>query len=142
MSVRHIRVCINTTLTSVTKQAFEFEAMTKKLYPFLPLPLAPHVFVMNFVNGCLTLGVNDAVWLAELRYEVSELRNKLRKEAGWHGLASIALKVVPLCWKEKEKPIGSTQVRLSVKARTAITSLSETIGDEHLRQALQRLART
>ena len=68
--------------------------MNTKLQAYLPLSLFQRVFIVNFTQGCLTLGVHDAAWLAELRYELPRLRDILRREAGWYGLGSIQLKVI------------------------------------------------
>lgn len=138
-AMRHIRTCIHHSLTSVTKKASEFQAMTQKLHAFLPFPLATHVFVLSFMRGCLTLGVNDAVWLNELRYEVPSLRSKLRQQSGWHGLVSIDLKVVHTV--QYQKPKVTPKKPLSAQARAGIQAACADMPDEKLRQALQALAR-
>lgn len=122
MSVRHVRTCIQASLGVLSKQALELEAMNATLQAYLPLSLFQRVFVVSFTQGCLTLGVHDAAWLTELRYESSRLRDVLRREAKWYGLGSIQLKVIqPEARKAKKK---STK-KNTVEAHQAICQALE-----------------
>lgn len=91
--MRHITDCSNTILTEICQQAIQLETLTAKIKPYLPEALRNECTVGSFKNCCLLLVIKNPMWAVPLRYSLPELRDKLRKEAGLHQLASIKIHI-------------------------------------------------
>ncbi len=108
----------------------------------LPDSLRQYCRVTRFVQGCLTLGVSDAVWMSLLRYQLPELRDKLRQDNRFYALRSIDLEMQPAMHDfDRKKPLFVERA-LSTIARQSIKETSEHITYEPLSHALKHLLET
>ena len=89
--MRHISQCLNTQLLDICQHSMLLETLSIKVSAYLPEALVPHCNVASFDKGCLFLAVTDAIWMAQLRYIIPELRNKLRTQAKIFQLSSIKI---------------------------------------------------
>ncbi|MCX7115094.1 MAG: DUF721 domain-containing protein [Gammaproteobacteria bacterium] len=123
-------------LKSQIDAQLQLEVLVKTL---LPDTLGAYCRVSRFVQGCLTLAVTDAVWMALLRYQLPELRDKLRQDNRFSGLRSIDLEMQPaMNDMERKKPLF-VERPLSAIARESIQETSEHIVYEPLSRALKHL---
>lgn len=125
MSVRHLSLCLDPNLLAFKEKVENLAKMEVQLQNYLPESLRLVCFVSSFKQGCLTIGVADAVWLTPLRYEVPALRDRLRSEGGLHGLTSIQLKVLPFVHEFKKSVKTPVRHALSEAAREALNEMRE-----------------
>jgi hypothetical protein len=117
--MRQITQCFTHALSSIYKEAAQLKALTalvqEQLGQSQPVPCQ----VSRFSEGCLVLTVEDAVFAAQLRYELPTLRDQLRK-AGLHHLTSIRIYLSPgttqkAFKKHKKAPILSNQAKKTIR---------------------------
>ncbi|MCH9756799.1 MAG: DUF721 domain-containing protein [Gammaproteobacteria bacterium] len=134
--MRQITQCFNTSLASIYKEATQLEALTTLVQQHLdskdPIPCQ----VSRFSGGCLVLQVEDAVWAAQLRYELPSLRDNLRK-AGLHQLTSIRINL-SLSTNKPSKTNSHTAL-LSNNAKKTICESAKHCSYPPLKEALLRL---
>lgn len=91
--MRKIVDCLNPTLQSICKKAIELESMTEIVQQYLPVRYQEHCKVGSFSKGCLYLHVPNALFAAELRYLLPELRDQLRSEGRLYQLITIKIQI-------------------------------------------------
>ncbi len=137
--MRRINQFLNPRLVEICERTEQIQVLNNTLGLYLPVSLQPHCHVGSFNGGCLIIIANDAVWAAELRYHLPELRDRLRKEAGVYQLTSIKISIsapeIPL--EKNHNKVSS----LSSKARESIKGCEENCSYTPLKEALHRLAR-
>ena len=97
--MKHITSCFSSNLVNLCHRSFQSEKTKEVLDKHLPDNLKAHVFVGEFKFGVLTLIVDCPLWHSQLRMNLPELRDKLRKEPGYQKLSSINVKVEPEFFK-------------------------------------------
>ena len=136
--MRRINRCLNTQLLDICQRTVQLEELNSKLLGYLPQVLQEHCHVGSFNRGCLVIVVSDSVWASQLRYNIPELRDKLRGEAGIYQLSSIKVAIA------STEKIHSTKrppaAGLSPKAREVILASGEQCNYLPLKEALQKLA--
>lgn len=137
--MRSISHCLNKQLTEICQRSLQLEELTHKVKQLLPENIAGECSVGSFNKGCLVLTTTDAVWAAQLRYAVPELRDKLRKEAGLYQLSSIKVTVSTPTF-QYEKQSQPQRNGLSEKAKASIVQESQQCTYEPLQKALLHLA--
>ena len=138
--MRRINRYLNTRLVEICKRTLQLEELNLKLSEFLPATHQKHCHVGSFTHGCLVIVVSDPVWASELRYNIPELRDKLRKEAGIYQLSSIKLMVATSEAPQTTKQLNTP--KLSSNARQAIYSGGNQCDYQPLKNALLQLARS
>jgi hypothetical protein len=122
--MRHITRCLNTQLAEICKQAMKVEELDTLVSGFLPESLREQCHAGSFNNSCLVLVTHDPAWASQLRFILPELRDKLRREAGIHQLASI--KITVNTEKKKVEKIKSSSIpSMTDKAREGLRLLKE-----------------
>lgn len=137
--MRSISHCLNKQLADICQRSFELEDLTNKIKQLLPENLAGECLVGSFNKGCLILTTTDAVWAAQLRYAVPELRDRLRKEACLYQLSSIKVAINTPTFKY-EKQAQPKKNELSEKAKATIVHESQQCTYQPLQKALLHLA--
>ena len=137
--MRPIKTCFNRQLAEICQQSIVIEDLSIQVRERLPEELKDHCSVGSFEKGCLTLCVADAVWATPLRYALPDLRDALRKEAGFYKLTSIKIAIQELA-RAPEKLTKKRGPRLSAEAKETIISESEVCTYQPLKQALIQLA--
>jgi hypothetical protein len=138
--MRRIGQCLNPKLTEIYKQAVRLVELNKKVIAYLPEPFRDHFSVGSFNQGQLVLHTLDPTWASQLRYQLPELRDYLRKEAGIYQLVSIKIMIV--AHQLLSTNVVSKPHVLSAKARELIHAGSEHCAYPPLKAALRRLAST
>lgn len=138
--MRRISQCLNTQLAEILQRAVMLKKLNDKLINYLPEQLRNHFTVGSFTNGNLVLVTPDPVWASQLRYQLSELRDYLRKEAGIYQLASIKISVSMLTNHQPTKPKLKFPP-ISTKSREMILTGSENCDYAPLKDALKGLAK-
>lgn len=135
--MRHITRCLNPQLSDICQRAIKLEELNAKIYRYLPDNLREQCYVGSFTNSCLVLVTTDPVWASQLRYALSELRDKLRSEAGIYQLASIKV-VVSM---QNNMTVSKPPVKpvLSEKASEILRSAAEQFTYAPLRKAFQQI---
>ncbi len=140
-TMRQITQCLNTPLASIYKQASQLESLTRLVQRHLSKHKHEAVpcRVSRFTNGCLVLAVDDPVWATQLRYELPNLRDKLRQE-GLHQLISIRINLLPATPAAKPPQKKSRDVSISNEAKRNIRESAAHCHYAPLKEALERLS--
>jgi len=140
--MRRITQCFNTPLASIYKQASQLDKLTALVQRHLkknehePVPCK----VSRFESGCLILAVDNPVWAAQLRFELPNLRDKLRQE-GLHQLTSIRISLLPATPAAKPPKKKSRDVCISNDAKRNIRESAAHCSYAPLKEALERLSK-
>lgn len=138
--MRRINQYLNPRLVEICERAVKIEELNITLASYLPISLQQQCHVGGFNGGCLIIITKDAVWAAELRYYLPELRDRLRKEAGIYQLTSIKIAIAtPEITYAAKNP--NNTATLSSKARETISVCEQQCTYTPLKEALHRLAR-
>ncbi len=134
--MRQITQCLNSSLASIYQEAAELNTLTALVCEQLQENIPCHV--SRFSKGCLTLTVEDAVWAAQLRYELPTLRDQLRK-AGLHHLISIRISLAPHNIHPLLRRYKKRSPQFSKQAKQVICESAEACSYPPLKAALERL---
>lgn len=88
--------CVNKDILSIYRKVVSVEAVQQIVNQYLAKEYQGLVHASSFDKGILQLTVNDNRLATEIRYQLPELRNKLRKEPALYTLSLIKLIVQPL----------------------------------------------
>lgn len=137
--LKPINRCLNKQLLDICQRAAQLDELNSKVKAYLPTDLVEHCTVASFTRGTLILSTAHASWATELRYVIPELRDKLRKEAGFYQLVSIKIAVTE---KTYQQPLAKAKTAkpLSEKSRKDIQAASELCQYPPLREALYQLS--
>ena len=138
--MRQITQCLNTPLASIYKQALQLETLTNLVQRHLGKSKPVPCKVSRFTSGCLILSVEDPVWAAQLRYELPNLRDKLRQE-GLHQLTSIQISLSPATPAPKPTKKKRVTPRLSTGATQTIRESAAHCSYGPLKEALEHLSK-
>lgn len=95
-----------------------------------------HCQVGNVRDGVLILYVDSTAWASRLRYQGTALLKQLQLRRGLASLQQVEIKVLPIQEKiEKNRPAVLTH-----EASSYLSACADSIEDNGLRTALQRLA--
>jgi hypothetical protein len=72
--------CINQDLLNIYQKSAEIEQLEKTISNYLPENAKAYVKIASFNKGTLTLSCSRQDIAYELRYQLPEIRNQLRKE--------------------------------------------------------------
>lgn len=136
--IRPINRCLNSQLLEICQQAIKLDELNGKIKAILASPLNTHCSAAAFNSGCLLITVTNSAWATELRYQLPELRDKLRK-TGLYQLRSIKIALAEFDPKQLEQDV-TTKRLLSSSARTTIQNASKYCSYQPLRDALLHLA--
>ena len=139
--MRRITQCFNTPLAAIYKQASQLEALTTLVQNYFKKTQHASVpcTVSRFTNGCLILAVDDPVWAAQLRFELPNLRDKLRQE-GLHQLTSIQINMLPATPAAKPPEKKDRDASISNDAKRNIRESAAHCSYAPLQEVLQRLS--
>ncbi len=137
--MRPINRCLNKQLLDICQRNVQISSLNEKLQQFLPLTLKGHCQVGNFNKGCLTIITKNTVWATELRYSLPDLRDRFRKDASLHQLATIKITIDQEKAFSESKPIMSP-TNLSLNACEAIRAAADGCQYLPLKKALYQLA--
>lgn len=141
-TMRKITQCFNTPLASIYKQASQLDTLTTLVQRHLKKNESDTVpcTVSRFTNGCLVLAVDDPVWATQLRYELPNLRDKLR-QGGLHQLTSIRINLLPATPEAKSPQKKSRDACISNNAKRNIRESAKHCSYAPLQEALERLSK-
>ena len=104
--------------------------------------LAPHCYISNIEDSGLIVYVDSAAWATRLRFQVPQLIPLLRQSNPvFAKVENIKVKVLTLNSEVSPRPLQRTGPTMSIDNANGINTLSESIDDTELQQALRRLAR-
>lgn len=140
--MRKITQCFNTPLAAIYKQASQLESLTHLVQRHLKKNEHECVpcKVSRFSKGCLVLAVDDPVWATQLRFELPQLRDKLRQE-GLHQLTSIRINLLPETPAIKPPKKKSREAFISNNAKRNIHESAAHCSYAPLKEALERLCK-
>lgn len=113
--MRPIKNCFNNQIANICTRVFELESLNARIHIFLPEELRNGCQAASFNRGVLVLTTTDSSQATQLRFFKSELRDKLRREAGLYQLTAIDIKII-------EKPEFTPK---PVKMRRALSKTAE-----------------
>lgn len=91
--MHRINRCLNPRLSELCQKVLYLEELNDKIAQFLPDNLCQHVKACSFTQGKLVLLVSGQEWASQLRYNLPELRDKLRREGKIYNLVTITIKL-------------------------------------------------
>jgi hypothetical protein len=131
----------NHELASLITRVRQLDRYSRRLRQLLPSPLCEHCRVADIRENKLIVGVDNAVWATKLRFYVPSLLPQLQQShqelAGITRIKVLILQATSIPGSEQPQ---KHSLQLSSENAAQLNSLAETIDDEHLRAALQRLA--
>ena len=112
---------------------------TEQLRAVLPANMAPHCLVVQLQHGSLSIAVDNAAWLAKLRFLVPQIKQIYRQE---HHLQLNHINLlVSRPSDTAAQPSGHHQKRqLSANSVRFIHDYAQSLEPSELRQALLRLS--
>lgn len=110
--MRPIKTCFNNQIANICNRVLELESLNAKVNQFLPEELRAHCQVGSYHCDALILTTTDSAWATQLRFLKSDLRDKLRKEAGLFRLRSVDIKIIET----------SSDINVKTKKNNAILS--------------------
>jgi len=137
--IRPINRCLNHQLRAICQKSVQLDEINAKVKEYLPESLADYCLVGSFNKGCLLITTTNASWATKLRYALPELRDNLRKNAGFYQLMSIKVTLLETQYQQPlVKPKSPSS--LSTSSRNAIRAASELCTYIPLKEALNQLA--
>lgn len=113
-------------------------AFQQAVAPILPADCRSHIQAANYQNGELILIVDSPVWAARMRTQFPNISSTISDKLGIE-VTKVRIKfqqpTQKKCSPKKAKP------HLSRQSASVILTTAETISDEKLKLALQRLAK-
>ncbi len=95
-----------------------------------------HCQVGNVRDGVLILYVDSTAWASRMRYQAPTLLKQLQQRKGLASIQKVEVKLLP----KQEKVAKIQSVELSSEASSCLIACADSIEDDGLRIALQRLA--
>ncbi|MGE0482801.1 MAG: DciA family protein [Gammaproteobacteria bacterium] len=126
-------------LKQLTARAARIVELERVLQSHLPPALVGHVRLGPIDNGSLVLFASSPVWASKLRFVTPQLLADLPTAAEFSTVRSIRVRVRSR--EENNQPHRTERPRMGQSAGRDIRAQAATIGDERLREALERLAR-
>lgn len=112
---------------------------TQQLRAILPAAMAPHCQVVNLQQGSLSIAVDNAAWLAKLRFLVPQIK-KIYRQQHHLQLNHINLLVTRPADTATKPPMHRQKRQLSANSVRLIHDYAESLDPSDLRQALLRLS--
>lgn len=81
-------------INNILKKANHLESLNHHLYNTLSAQLSLHCNVMNIEDGVITIGVDDAAWITQLRFQEIDILHTFRRLPGLQGLRVVKYKVM------------------------------------------------
>ncbi len=85
----------NSSLHELHKQAANLQQLQQQVSQLLPKQIASHCRVTKWQQGKLTIGIDNAAYITQLRYTSNALRDALRSLPAFANLSHIEFKVIP-----------------------------------------------
>ena len=126
-------------LGSLLTKAKELVNLNHLISSYLDPAIQAHCHVANYRAGLLVLEVTSSTFATLLRYQVPELRDKLRKQAHLHELVSIKI-CVQDHHEDPKNHRPQQKACLSTTSRKHIKEMAGSVKDPELQEALLRLA--
>lgn len=92
--MRPVKNYFNNQIANICTRVLELESLNAKISTLLPDALKNHCQAASFNQGVLILTITNPNLATELRFLKSELRDRLRKEAGLYQLTAIDIKII------------------------------------------------
>jgi len=126
-------------LITRTRQLSRWTAMMRNQ---LDDALAIHCYIGALDDSTLTIFVDDAAWATRLRFQSAQLIPRLREVGSvFSDVQRIAVKILNVDRAAEATRQETSGPALSTDNANIINSLSDSIDDPELQEALQRLAR-
>lgn len=127
----------NFQLQRLVKQAKRHAALQQALQQQLAPNAREFCFLASWRNQIVTILITNAMWATRLRFQQTQLLASLQKTPEFMGALRINFKIMPNTDSHlPKKPL----LTLSEGAASIIQAGAQTIHDETLRNALERLA--
>ena len=136
--MRPLRQCVNPQLIKICRKSMQMDSLNQIVRNYLPSNLQDHCRLCSYEKGLLTFVTNDAVFASELRFCLSDIRDKLRKEAGFFQL--IATKIIIEAKGEYVKQTETEKtLSLSEASKFKLKEISERCNFPPLKSVLEKI---
>ncbi len=125
-------------LKGLIAKAKLLEQLNQVIYSLLTVDLKPHCYVANIRQNQLIIATDSAVWATQLRYQVSTLLDTIRDVVP--SIANIKISVQARSKAIEQPKVNIEQRHISKNTAIQLESCADNITNEHLRQALKKLA--
>ena len=126
------------TVPDLIAHARQLQSLSTALRRCLPADAAPHVQVVRWSDGQVTVQADSTAWATRLRYLSPQLLRQLQQLPEFTAAHRIAVNIAPIATPAAAIP---QPFYLSPASARIIDANAETIADPQLRAALKRLAR-
>ncbi len=93
--MKHITDCFSHDLIKLCQKSYASEKWLQVIHEYVGHPLNKHVFINEFQQGKLILGVESSIWASELKMMLPGLRDHLRNNHHCFQLRFIQVKIQP-----------------------------------------------
>ena len=131
-------------LLKILQQSQTVDNLNPKLLAHIPKDMQPHSKVACYIDGILTVHLDNSVWANQFRYLKLDLLSALRKYSEFAGLIEIKHKIChihpPIKPKVTKEPIEFNED--NIKSLEAMINEAEANNNSNLKQALQNLLKS
>lgn len=137
----HVLKHHNKALQSILLKVEQLRELNQLFAQHLPAETIKHCEIVKFEKNCLFVLVDSGNWTTQLRFQIPELMEKLRKHPSLAQLNGIICKTRPHHSLSKiQKPPIRTVKRLSNQSSEAILAIAQKINDKNLQTILTKIA--
>ncbi|OGT98734.1 MAG: hypothetical protein A2298_04880 [Gammaproteobacteria bacterium RIFOXYB2_FULL_38_6] len=136
--------CLNQqSLQFIVQKAKRIYALNQKIQDFLPTELASHCWIINYSDDVITIGIDEAEWIASLKNNEQDLLEKLRFHANLAQVKKVQCIVRPVHFKEANAADEKSAAPLLFpkQHRSLLQAIAEAVTDPALKKALLNLVR-
>ena len=127
-------------LTKLVQKAKYLNRLDQLLHHALDHELKQHCHCRDFQGGLLSIECETSAWTTRLRFHVPQLRVALKDRLEFHGLEEIKCFTRPKAAHLTVKAKSRKTQPLSEENSSMLAGIAESIENEKLRKALQKLA--
>lgn len=130
----------NSTLSGIIQRGRQLYGLNLLIQKLLGPELAAHCQVTNIRDKTLILATDSAAWATRIRYQATQILQKIRRDERLSGIDSIQVKVIPaIVPADTSHP--TRRAYLSRTAAECLSQCADGIGDPQLSAALKHLSK-
>jgi hypothetical protein len=128
-------------LSKIIKQTYLVRDLTEIVKPHLPKIMQDHMKVSCFIDGILSIQLDNNTWASQFRYLKLDLLSQLRKNSAFAGLIEIKHSITSF-HKPLEKEKLKNPIQINNETIENIRSMMKTSNNKKLKDSLRELLKS